>query len=117
MFLMLMMGMAGYGIYFGASHSVQQIAADTARSAVAGLTEAERTTIAKRFIHDNAGGYPFIDPALLTADTHDSTADGNQFVVTVSYDASKLPIWHLIATLVMPDVTIRRQSTIRVGGI
>lgn len=115
--ILLMMGMTGYGVYFGASHSVQQIAADAARSAVAGLTEAERKTIAVRYIATNAGGYPFIDPAKLTADTRDSTADGNQFVVTVTYDASELPIWHLMKSLSMPGTTIRRQSIIRVGGI
>lgn len=115
--ILLMMGMAGYGIYFGASHSVQQIAADAARSAVAGLTETERKAIAARYIATNASGYPFIDPARLVAETHDSTADGNQFVVTVTYDASALPIWHLMKSLSMPATTIRRQSTIRVGGI
>ncbi len=115
--ILLMMGMAGYGVYFGASHSVQQIAADAARSAVAGLTEAERKAIAARYIATNAGGYPFINPTRLRADTHDSAADGNQFVVTVTYDASELPIWHLMKSLSMPVTTIRRQSTIRVGGI
>lgn len=115
--ILLMIGMAGYGIYFGASHSVQQIAADAARSAVAGLTETERKAIAVRYIATNAGGYPFIDPLRLTAETHDSTADGNQFVITVTYDASELPIWHLMKSLSMPGTTIRRQSTIRVGGL
>ncbi|TIM19494.1 MAG: pilus assembly protein, partial [Mesorhizobium sp.] len=32
-FILLLLGMVAYGIYFGASHSVQQIAADAARTA------------------------------------------------------------------------------------
>ena len=31
LFILLLLGMVAYGIYFGASHSVQQIAADAAR--------------------------------------------------------------------------------------
>ena len=116
-FLFLVMGMAGYGIYFGASHSVQQIAADAARSSVAGLTQAERRAIVTAYVAANAGGYPFIDPRKLKVETHDSVADGSQFVVTATYDAGELPIWHLMDRLVLPGSIIRRQSTIRVGGL
>jgi Flp pilus assembly protein TadG len=117
LFILLLMGMAAYGIYFGAAHSVQQIAADAARSAIAGLTESERKSIVTSFVARNAGGYPFIDPARIVVDTHDSRADGNQFVVAIAYDASRLPIWYLTSSLSMPGMTIRRESTIRVGGI
>ncbi|TIT07981.1 MAG: pilus assembly protein, partial [Mesorhizobium sp.] len=34
-----------------------------------------------------------------------------------SYDARELPIWNLLDSLPMPSMTIKRQSTIRVGGI
>jgi hypothetical protein len=44
-------------------------------------------------------------------------ADGSQFVVSVSYDASSLPIWGLFHGIHMPGKTIRRQSTIRLGGL
>ena len=37
LFIFFVMGMVAYGIYFGAAHSVQQIAADAARTAIAGL--------------------------------------------------------------------------------
>ena len=116
-FMVLVMGMTAYGIYFGASHSVQQIAADSARSALAGLTQTERQSLATTFVQKNAGGYAFIDGHSVAVETHDSSADGNQFVVTISYDASNLPIWRIFAGLPLPDAMIRRQSTIRVGGI
>jgi Flp pilus assembly protein TadG len=117
LFIMLLMGMAAYGIYFGASHSVQQIAADAARSAVAGLTQAERRDIVRSYVDNNASGYPFIDVARLNVDARDSAQDANQFVVSVAFDARELPIWYLFGPVVMPDMTIRRQSTIRVGGL
>ena len=111
------MGMIAYGIYFGASHSLQQIAADAARTAVAGIDEAERQQLANRFVTLNAPGYPFIDPAKLTIQTNDSTADGSQFVVELRYDARDLPIWGLLPGLPLPATTIVKRSTVRVGGI
>lgn len=116
-YLMLFLGMTGYGIYFGASHSVQQLAADAARAALAGLDTAERRRLADGFIRHNAAGYPFIDPNKLTISVGDSPVDPDQFNVVVSYDAADLPIWGLFDRIGMPDQTILRRSTIRIGGI
>ncbi len=117
LFILLLLGMVAYGIYFGASHSVQQIAADAARTAIAGLDASERRTLVDRFVSANAATYPFIDIGRLAVEANDSSADGNQFVVSVRYDTRNLPIWNLLSGLPMPDVTIARRSTIRVGGI
>ncbi|TGP22884.1 pilus assembly protein [Mesorhizobium sp. M1D.F.Ca.ET.184.01.1.1] len=116
-FILLLLGMVAYGIYFGASHSVQQIAADAARTAIAGLNQTERQALVTDFITHDVAGYPFVDPKKLTVDAKDSAVDGSQFVVSVSYDARNLPIWNLFRTLPLPGTTIQRQSTIRVGGI
>lgn len=117
LFIFLLLGMVAYGIYFGASHSLQQISADAARTAVAGLDATERQTLVSQFIAANAAGYPFIDALKLTVAADDSTADANQFVVSVTYDARDLPIWNLFRTLPLPDTTISRRSTIRIGGL
>lgn len=109
--------MIAYGIYFGASHSVQQIAADAARTAIAGQSAAERQMIVGNFINANAADYPFIDPSRLTVSARDSSNDASQFDVAVSYDARHLPIWNLFPDLNMPGTTIVFHSTIRVGGI
>ncbi len=116
-FILFLLGMIAYGIYFGASHSIQQIAADAARTAIAGLNETERRTLVSDYIRVNAGGYPFVDPQKLVMDARDSTADGSQFVVSLSYDASALPIWNLLGELPLPGRTISRRSVIRVGGL
>jgi len=117
LFIVLLLGMVAYGIYFGASHSVQQIAADAARTAIAGLNQSERQTLVSDFIAHDVAGYPFVDPNKLTVSAQDSAADGSQFIVSVSYDARNLPIWNLFPQLPLPGTTIQRQSTIRVGGI
>jgi Flp pilus assembly protein TadG len=116
-FILLLMATITYGIYFGASHSLQQIAADAARTAIAGLDSTERKELATRFITLNASTYPFVEVGHIAIDTHDSTADGSQFVVELKYDAQDLPIWSLFKDLPLPDTTIVKRSTIRVGGI
>ena len=117
LYLLLIMGMTAYGIYFGTAHSVQQIAADAARVAVAGLDPLERQQLATGFVQSHAGGYLFINVDNVTVAVGDDPADRTQFDVTVSYDASDLPIWALHGRLTMPDKTIERRSTIRIGGI
>jgi Flp pilus assembly protein TadG len=116
-FIVLLLGMVAYGIYFGASHSVQQIAADAARTAIAGLNQTERQALVTDFVTHDVAGYPFVDPTKLTISAQDSAADGSQFIVSVTYDARNLPIWNLFRNLPLPGTTIQRQSTIRVGGI
>ncbi|TGQ66949.1 MAG: pilus assembly protein [Mesorhizobium sp.] len=117
LFMLLLLGMVAYGIYFGAANSIQQIAADAARTAIAGLNQTERQTLVASFVTNNAGGYAFVDASKLTYQANDSTADGSQFVVSIQYDARNLPIWNLFPGITMPGTTITRQSTIRVGGI
>ncbi len=116
-FILLLLGMVAYGIYFGASNSIQQIAADAARTAIAGLNQTERQALVASFVTNNASGYPFVDATKLTYQANDSTADGNQFVVLIQYDARNLPIWNLLPNLPLPGTTIAFRSTIRIGGI
>ena len=116
-FILLLLGMVAYGIYFGASHSIQQIAADAARTALSGLDQAERRTRVAAFVAHNAADYPFIDPRKLSVTAQDNAADTNQFVVAVQYDARDLPIWNLLPDLPLPGTTIARRSTIRIGGL
>jgi Flp pilus assembly protein TadG len=116
-FILLLLGMVAYGIYFGASHSVQQIAADAARTALSGLDQAERQSLVTAFVQRNAAGYPFIDPGKISVTAQDSTADADQFVVAVQYDARDLPIWNLLSGLPLPGTTIAKRSTIRIGGL
>ncbi|WP_315919404.1 TadE/TadG family type IV pilus assembly protein [Mesorhizobium sp. SP-1A] len=117
LFILLILGMVAYGIYFGASHSIQQLAADAARTAISGLDAAERKQLVDKFLAANAAGYAFVDATKLKVEANDSSADPNQFEVSVLYDARNLPIWNLLPDLPMPGRTIARHSTIRMGGI
>lgn len=116
-FLLILFGIIAYGIYFGASSSVQQLSADAARASIAGLDEEERVKLAENFIRRNAGRYVLLNPEYVTVAVEGSKADPDQFDVSISYDADKLPIWNLYAHLPLPSRTIIRTATIRLGGI
>ena len=114
--LFMLMGIIAYGIYFGAAHSVQQLAANSARAAMGGLDLVERESLVEDFVRS---GVP--ENGLLQADklevTVDAPEDNPGFIrVTVSYDASDLPIWSLYSGLPLPEKTIKRDSVIRAGG-
>jgi Flp pilus assembly protein TadG len=116
-FLLMLTGMMAYGIYFGAAHSVQQIAADAARTSIAGLDAGERDRLVEAFIAANAGDYLLIEPDHLTYEVGGKLADVSQYQVIVRYDASDLPIWNLYLPLPLPGRTIIYTSTIRLGGL
>lgn len=116
-FLLMLMGMLAYGFYFGAAHSVQQIAADAARTSIAGLGATERNSLVKTFIDNNAKDYVFIDGRKVTYTIGDKPSDASQYMVTIRYDASALPIWNLNIPLPSPGKVISFTSVIRKGGM
>ncbi len=116
-YFLCLLGMIAYGIYLGASHSVQQLASEAARLSVGGLTEVERRAMAIDYIANHSQGYAFVDPAKLQVQVADSEVDATRFVVDLRYDARHLPIWGIFDGLVMPSTTIERRSTVRVGGL
>jgi Flp pilus assembly protein TadG len=116
-FLLMLTGMMAYGIYFGAANSIQQLTADAARTAIAGLDQAERNTLVGAFLTNNAGEYLLIDQAKVSFIIGDKPGDPTQYRVTVRYDASDLPIWNLYLPLPLPSPVITYTSTIRRGGI
>lgn len=116
-YLLLVLGILAYGIYFGAAHAVQQLTADAARAAVAGLDPAERGQIVTSYLARNGGAYVLLDPERLSVTSGASGADPNQYVVEVRYDARDLPIWNLNVPLPSPGRVIAYRSTIRNGGV
>ncbi|ATN34673.1 hypothetical protein ACO34A_12775 [Rhizobium sp. ACO-34A] len=115
-FFMVVFSMIGYGIYLSASHAVQQLTADAARTAIAGLTSTERKQLAEKYVKATTSEYAFLDGKAMTVAVQDDPNNPDQFTVSISYDASGLPIWQLYS-FAMPGKVIRRFATIRVGGI
>jgi Flp pilus assembly protein TadG len=115
--LLMLTGMLAYGIYFGATHALQQLAADAARVAVSGLNEDERNHLVETYLAQHAGDYLLIDSARLTHRIGDHPTNPSQYRVSLIYDASDLPIWNLYPPLPLPAPQISLAATIRRGGL
>lgn len=116
-FLLMLMGMLAYGVYFAAANALQQLAADAARIAIAGLSETERNGLVAAYIDQHATNYPLIERARLRSFIGDDPSDPAQFRVQLRYDASDLPIWNLYPPLPLPSQEMLAGATIRQGGI
>ncbi|MEO6945410.1 MAG: TadE/TadG family type IV pilus assembly protein [Nitrobacter sp.] len=111
--LFLVLGIVVFGSYLTMVHGVQQLAAEAARSSVAGLSETERESLATNYVTANVGSYPLLQPTHLTMSA--ATSGSNVFVVTVNYDASDSFIYTL-PFVPAPASTIVRSAAIPFGG-
>jgi len=114
--LMLVFGIVVFGSYLAVVHGVQQLAAEAARSSVAGLSEAGRASLASGYVTANAASYPLIAPNHLTVNAATSQSDAKVFVVTVNYDASDMFIYSLPSFVPAPPRSIVRAAAIPRGG-
>ena len=115
-FLMIVFGIVMFGSYLAVVHGVQQLAAEAARSSVAGLSETERSTLANAYITGNVNSYPLITANRVTVNAATSPSDSNVFLVTVNYDASNMFIYSLPSFVPAPPSTIVRTAAIPRGG-
>lgn len=115
LFLAIVFGIVVFGSYLAVVHGVQQLAAEAARSSIAGMSETERSTLASNYVSANAGTYPLIDASHLSVNAASSTSNANVFVVTVNYDASSMFIYSL-PFVPAPPTTIARSAAIPYGG-
>lgn len=115
LFLTLVFGIVVFGSYLAVVHGVQQLAAEAARSSIAGMSDSERGSIASSYVSANAGTYPLIDASHLTVNAATSAANANVYVVTVNYDASGMFIYGL-PFVPMPPSAIVRSAAIPYGG-
>jgi len=116
LFLVMVFGIVLFGSYLAAIHGVQQLAAEAARVSIAGLSDAERGTLARNYVTANAASYPLITPARLAVSAAASPADANVFVVTVNYDASQMFFYSLPKFVPVPSPAIVRSAAIPRGG-
>lgn len=116
-YLLMLAGMLAYGLYFGAAHSLQQLAADAARVSIAGLDKAERSRLVRAYLENNAGAYMLLDQQHLSFSIAESASDASQYRVILRYDAETLPIWNLYPPLPLPSRVMTTGATIRNGGL
>lgn len=108
----LLVGIMSYGLYFLVAHSVQQLANDAARATVAGLSPAERVTLASQSVTSELTTLRSLGSGRATTQVHEANGI---VTVTVTYDASNIDL--LRNSLVpMPSAVIVRDAVARPGG-
>ena len=115
-FIALVFGIIIFGSYLAVVHGVQQLAAEAARSSVAGLTDSERASLAQSYVTANLSYYPLISPSQLSVSTAAPPGDPNVFVVTVTYDNSDALIYQLPQFVPTPSPMIVELAAIPRGG-
>lgn len=112
-FIALLLAIVVYGGWFWLSHSVQSLAAESARAALGGLDEAEQRRLAEAFVAGQADQVVGLDPALAQVSvTHDDDA----LRVRIAYDVADHPLILLAGPLPRPPSTITRSAVVRTGG-
>lgn len=115
-FLLLVFGTIVYGMYFGVSHSLQQLAAEAARAAVSGITATERDELVRARIRDSIRAYGMLRQESLRIETAFDAVDPDLYRVNLTYDATHLGLGAFAAILPTPPETITRNAVIRRGG-
>lgn len=110
--IMMMLGMVVYGGWFWMAHSVQSLASEGARAAIAGLDPIERETLARGFVVAQVGDLG-LQPHRASVEVESTTG---VIRVNVAYDISNHPLMALAAILPAPPRIIRRTAVVRLGG-
>lgn len=113
LFILLILGIIVYGGWFWLAHSVQSLASESARAAIAGLDAAEQRDLAETFVARRGG------PELgLAAErtTVSFRSDAEALTVSVAYDSSAHPLIALAGPLPRPPAVITRSAVVRTGG-
>lgn len=113
--LLLVAAILAYGSLFATSLSLQQVAAETARATIAGLSDAERKSLAEGKLAAISDNYPLLDPDKVTF-TFDETAGTQISRVTLSYDLADHPAYALEKLLPLPPSPLTYSLIITDGN-
>lgn len=110
--ILMMLGMVVYGGWFWMAHSVQSLASEGARAAIAGLDPVEREALARSFVNTQVGDLG------LQSDRASVEVESTTGVirVNVAYDISDHPLMALAAIVPSPPRIIHRTAVVRLGG-
>ena len=109
----LLLGTAVYGGYFTLANEVQQLANDSARAALAGLSADERRSLASQTMTSALPSYVMVDPDHVRLDYAES---GGEMRVAVTYDGGQNPLWAFSQLIPMPSNQLRRSAAVHLGG-
>lgn len=113
LFLVLLVGILVWGQYFWVSHTVQQLANDSARAALAGLNTAEREQLARATLAAEVADYPSLR-AEAAAVVVENQPD--RLTVSIRYDTARDAFRAFDGLVPTPPKTVLRQASVRLGG-
>ncbi len=110
--ILMLFGMIMYGSWFWMAHSVQSLASEGARSAIAGLDPVEREQLARAFVGAQVGDLG------LKADKATVAVESTPAIirVNIAYDAGDHPLMALSGLIPSPPRIIHRTAVVRLGG-
>ena len=113
--LVLVFGVVVFSIYLATWIGVVHAAAEGARASVAGLTAAERQSLAATRVQAMLAGFqPLLDPAQAVV-TYPATTAG-LFSVTVTYPITALGLSGYASLAPVPTISPSRTATVTTGG-
>lgn len=112
-FLIMMIGILVWGQYLWVAHTVQQLANDAARAALAGLDSAEREALARGSLASQVADYASLSPQA-AAVTVDNQSD--RIIVSIRYDTSTDAFRAFDGLVPSPPKIVLRQASVRLGG-
>ena len=114
--ILILLGIAAYGIYFSAISSLQELTADAARASVAGISATERQTIVTNYVTQSSPSYRLLRGNAITVTTAPFPGDPTRYSVTLRTDISNLPLQETTGLFPMPSAVIQRTAVVRIGG-
>lgn len=114
--ILILLGIAAYGIYFSAISSLQELTADAARASVAGISATERQTIVSNYVTQSSPNYRLLRGSAITVTTAPFPGDPTRYSVTLRTDISNLPLQVTTGFFPMPSAVIQRTAVVRIGG-
>jgi Flp pilus assembly protein TadG len=113
LFLVMMIGILVWGQYFWVGHTVQQLANDSARAALAGLDTAERESLARATLAAEVADYPGLRAAAraVVVENH-----SDRLTVSIRYDTAQDAFRAFDGLVPSPPTTVLRQASVRLGG-
>lgn len=112
--LLLFAGITLFGICLGAAHNLRQIAAEAARASVAGVTDAERASLAQGIVDRSLGAGSMFRPGSVAVQVGANPLDATLYTVTLRFDATTLGlnafsrILPLLPSLLTSTISVRR---------
>ena len=111
--MIILFGMIAYGLIFPVHLSLQHLLAETGRSTIAGLSDAERRNLAETFFDAQIDSFPLLDA---NAADLQVTDDGRFTRIVITYSVEHHPAYALEGLIPLPASPYTYRQTIRNGG-